>query len=233
MYLSLLLVDGGTNPDRPRPGRLWIGNAYRVHQRLAMAFPDSPHETGTGAASHVERGKGAGVLFRIEAGRVEGPRVLVQSEERPDWDRAFANALFLLRAGPAVKEFAPVFSAGERLRFLLRANATEKRAVAKVDGTMAANKRRFGLHGEERQLAWLRRKGEEGGFEIEEARVEGARLRSARRSGEPAEARQQHLSADFTGVLCVRDPAAFRQTLIRGIGPGKAFGFGLMSVARV
>ena len=39
MFLSSLLIDVGTNPDRPRPGRLWLRNVYRVHQRLCMAFP--------------------------------------------------------------------------------------------------------------------------------------------------------------------------------------------------
>lgn len=39
MYLSVILVNVGDNPDRPRPGRLWIRDAYRIHQRLCMAFP--------------------------------------------------------------------------------------------------------------------------------------------------------------------------------------------------
>ena len=51
MYLSTLLIDVGDNPDRPRPGRLWLRNVYHVHQRLCMAFPaadpdkrkDDPH----------------------------------------------------------------------------------------------------------------------------------------------------------------------------------------------
>lgn len=41
MWISALMIDTGTNPDRPRPGRLWLRNAYRVHQRLCMAFPSS------------------------------------------------------------------------------------------------------------------------------------------------------------------------------------------------
>jgi hypothetical protein len=42
MYLSCLLIDVGDDPDRPRPGRLWLRNLYRVHQRLCMAFPTAP-----------------------------------------------------------------------------------------------------------------------------------------------------------------------------------------------
>lgn len=41
MYHSHLLIDTGTNPDREnwRAARMWLRNLYRVHQRLAMAFP--------------------------------------------------------------------------------------------------------------------------------------------------------------------------------------------------
>jgi CRISPR system Cascade subunit CasE len=35
----------------------------------------------------------------------------------------------------------------------------------------------------------------------------------------------------FDGVLEVTDPVAFRNTLAAGVGPGKGFGFGLLSVA--
>ena len=39
IYLSQLLIDTGGNPDRPRPGRLWLNNVYNIHRRLSMAFP--------------------------------------------------------------------------------------------------------------------------------------------------------------------------------------------------
>lgn len=40
-------------------------------------------------------------------------------------------------------------------------------------------------------------------------------------------------SVRFDGVLTVTDPDTFRQTVAAGIGPAKAFGFGLLSVAPV
>ena len=42
MFLSCLFIDVGANPDRPRPGRMWLRNLYHVHQRLCMAFPSAP-----------------------------------------------------------------------------------------------------------------------------------------------------------------------------------------------
>ncbi len=42
-----------------------------------------------------------------------------------------------------------------------------------------------------------------------------------------------HLAVRFDGLLRVTDADDFRETLVCGIGPGKAFGFGLLSVAPV
>lgn len=118
MYLSTLLIDVGTNPDRPRPGRLWLRNLYRIHQRLAMAFPnhdrrardsdalepynpkDFPEEaTATEVLSgradvHEERSDEGGFLFRIDHGVEQEdlgrpPVILVQSAKPPNWDYAF------------------------------------------------------------------------------------------------------------------------------------------------
>jgi CRISPR system Cascade subunit CasE len=40
-----------------------------------------------------------------------------------------------------------------------------------------------------------------------------------------------HFAVVFDGLLRVTDTDALLQTLVQGIGPGKAFGFGLLSVA--
>ncbi len=96
MFLSLLEIDVGDNPDRPRPGRNWLRNLYHVHQRLCMAFPsaarkaddpdflkpyrpeDFPEQrhiadarakaVATAALRHVHapRGENRGFLFRID-----------------------------------------------------------------------------------------------------------------------------------------------------------------------
>jgi CRISPR system Cascade subunit CasE len=137
MYLSCLLINVGTNPDRPRPGRLWLRNLYRVHQRLAMAFPTDPRKEGdkqflkpyksddfpedkpaievlNGRGDiHEERSDENGFLFRIDHGveREESalpPVLLVQSAKRPGWDYAFG-----LKAGLRDPETGkPVGNAG-------------------------------------------------------------------------------------------------------------------------
>ena len=42
---------------------------------------------------------------------------------------------------------------------------------------------------------------------------------------------QRLRSARYEGILEVTNPDHFRRTLLRGIGPAKAFGFGLLSIA--
>ena len=139
MFLSCLLIDTGINPDRPRPGRMWLRNLYHVHQRLCMAFPSSerksddkhflkpfaPDDFGKGQV-HVKRADDSGFLFRIDPGPAGRAVILVQSAVKPDWDYAFQNAGFLLAAPAEVKVYEPRFAAGQRFRFRLLANPTKK-----------------------------------------------------------------------------------------------------------
>lgn len=92
MHLSRLDIDVGNDPTRERPGRLWLRNLYRVHQRLCMAFPSepckvadpdflkpfSPDEFGKGQV-HVRRADESGFLFRIDPKPGGGIVILVQS----------------------------------------------------------------------------------------------------------------------------------------------------------
>jgi len=159
MYLSCLLIDVGENPDRPRPGRLWLRNIYHVHQRLCMAFPsqarakvdptflqpfkadDFPLLRNPNAVPENPRHS---FLFRIDNSiKDDCPRtmILVQSDQRPNWDYAFGlkpglvdpltgkpigNAGHLLAAPPEFKNDDRTFHAGEELRFRIRVNLSKK-----------------------------------------------------------------------------------------------------------
>jgi len=261
MFLSRLYIKIGDDPDRPRPGRVWLRNLYRVHQRLCMAFPsdvrrkndpqflapyrpedfpeqrhlaDQPAQTVDRIVLqdvHSPRNGKQGFLFRIDpqaGGRVV---ILVQSALEPGWDYAFRNAEYLLAAFPEVKTFDPSFANGQALRFRLSANPTRK-----IDTKSGPDGRR--RHGKrvpvpaDRLYEWLARRAESAGFSIDQDSVaiessyiyvnktrndQGQRLRSAR----------------YEGLLEVTDADTFRRAIGRGIGPGKAFGFGLLSVMRV
>jgi CRISPR system Cascade subunit CasE len=242
MYLSHLLIDVGNNPDRPRPGRSWLRNVYRVHQRLCMAFPPeqrtmndpdflAPYDSQEFAAQqvHVERSTHAGFLFRIDpqsAGRVV---ILVQSGTCPDWDYAFHNARHLLAAPPESKLFDPTFAAQQHLRFRLAANPTRKIDTKSGPDGRRRNGKRVPVSNE-RLYDWLARRAEAAGFSVEPDSISvqpGYVYLNKERNG-PGQCLR---SARYEGMLIVTEPSRFTETLLRGIGPGKAFGFGLLSVA--
>ncbi|MGO9177494.1 MAG: type I-E CRISPR-associated protein Cas6/Cse3/CasE [Desulfobaccales bacterium] len=248
MNLSSLLIDLGDNPDRPRPGRLWLRNLYHVHQRLCMAFPSpsrksddadflksfKPEEFGNNQV-HVTRKADSGFLFRIDPRPGGRAVILVQSAVRPDWDYAFHNARYLLAAPPEMKSFDLHFTKGQSLLFRLVANPTRRlrKHSLEADGQPIEEKwegKRVPVR-DEQLFDWLARRAEPAGFSVKAdcTNVQpgyiyvnktkdgyGHRLRSVR----------------YDGILNVADPARIQETIIHGIGPGKAFGFGLLSLVR-
>lgn len=119
-----------------------------------------------------------------------------------------------------------------RYRFQLCANPTKKIAVEKPGGGFTKNGRRVPLCSRENLAGWIKRKGEEGGFQIEEDS-----LRTLRRGAEyftkekTKETRGLHNAVEFQGILEVTDRQKFREGFERGIGSAKAFGFGLLVLA--
>jgi CRISPR system Cascade subunit CasE len=135
MFLSLLSVNVGDNPDRPQPGQKWLGDIYRVHQRLWMAFSDDRRRTedpfflgpwnGPDLPEPKPKRHEAGFLFRIERDGV--PRILVQSIQRPNWEYAFQNAPYLLVEKARVREFEPAPKRDQIYRFRLLANVVHRK----------------------------------------------------------------------------------------------------------
>lgn len=241
MYLSWLLIDTGENPDRPRPGRRqWLRNAYRVHQRLCMGFPSSPRQQldaefmkpfksedfGNGHV-HVSRAADAGFLFRVDPQPRGRAVILVQSAIRPDWKYAFKNAQHLLAAGPQVRDWAPAFEARDALRFRLRANTVRrmKSDTPNKDGPRVPVPATY-----ERLREWLAHRAERAGFELINLSTTAPGYVYANRERQ-REAGVRLRSVLYEGVLRVTDADAFRGSIESGIGPAKAFGFGLLSIA--
>ena len=207
LYLSLLRLD-----SRSRKAITELRRPYELHRSLLSAFPDK----GAGGSGHV--------LFRLdvdtETGRMS---VLVQSDKEPDWDKVDGAAGFI--AEHKTKPFDPKPVQGQVLRFRLRANPTRR---------VAESGKRQGVLGEEAQIAWLRRKGEQAGFEVVNAAVTSEGFAGDKMTDRGD---RKHdltmLSVRFDGVLRVVDPDAFRRTVEQGIGSAKGFGFGLLSIAPV
>ena len=239
MYLSHLLINVGTNPDRPRPGRVWLRNRYRVHQRLCMAFPsdgrkaDDPHflkpyvaNDFAGTDVHVVRNADAGFLYRVDilpSGRVV---ILVQSPREPDWGYAFHNADYLLAAAPEVRPYRAKWAAGQTARFRLQANVTRKVRTKTGEDGKRKNGARVPVE-RERLVEWLQRKGQDSGFFVSEPAVhcQTGYVYFHKDSTEDG----RLFSVVYDGVLTIADGAAFAGAITTGIGPAKAFGFGLLT----
>lgn len=242
LYLSRLLL----NP-RSRQVMSEVEHPYEMHRTLMRAFPGATEKGERKARNEF------GVLFRAEVDGQRGlPKVYVQSSVEPDW--SYLEGLDYLvedneMAGHEYKDIMSAYSeiqGNQALSFRLRANPTKK--VAKKDDPLKG--KRVELYREADQIDWLMRKGRErgpdasGGFELlmkpiidekgEEQLIPRVNVkREGKVKGRKRSQRHEttHLSALFDGLLRVTDPNAFMATLIHGIGPGKAFGFGLLSVA--
>lgn len=223
MYLSRLTL----NP-RTRRVQRELANLYELHRTLMSAFPETLPE-------------GERVLFRVDVDDATGvPTALLQSHTAPDWawlGDPCANG-YLLRA-PESKAFELTFTTGQTLAFRLRANPTEKCWLPrdKDDPTSEKKPMRVGLYAkdgksaEERQRAWLERKGAAGGFCILAVNIAAEGKVHGKTSGEMRHALQFD-AVRFDGMLQVTDPAKLWETVQQGIGPGKGMGFGLLSLAR-
>ncbi|MFO8071969.1 MAG: type I-E CRISPR-associated protein Cas6/Cse3/CasE [Polyangia bacterium] len=137
---------------------------------------------------------------------------LVQSDVSPVDSNSSSCSLM------AKKEFDPKLRKGQVLRFALCANPTKR---------LAEERKRVPLIHEDHQLAWLERKTEPFA-ELLEAQVAGGRVLNFMRHGVAGKI----AAVDFTGVLQVGDPPGIGDALRNGIGPAKAFGCGLLSLAR-
>ncbi len=235
MFISLLEIDTGITP-----GRNWLRDYYHVHQRLCMAFPSieqknedrdflKPYDPGGFIHVHDVRTENQNFLFRIDPLPARRAMITVQSAIKPDWDYAFHNAGFLLAAPPEVRNYQPLLEEGQSYRFWLTANPTRKiDTKTRPDGTKSNGKRVPVRRDDLPQ--WLISQGKRRGFDVNSELLDiqtGFVYASAGKSDTP----KRFFSARYKGILTVRDADVFGKTLIGGIGSGKGFGFGLLSIA--
>lgn len=241
MYLSHLRLS-----LRDRETRRALADCHAMHAALLAAFGVLPPGV-TDARAHF------GLLYRMEPAEsirtddtpLQEPHVtvLAQSVAAPDWSRVTERWRGCDVTGPKpVAERYDTLVAGQSLAFRLRANPTKKRSTPQnADGVRATPWREF-LATEKEQRAWLERKATAGGFALLTVRtqenVPDVRLtESDRQRGRPLGTDRQHRlnfgSVTYEGRLRVTDAARLRETLRIGVGSGKAYGFGLLSVAPV
>ena len=206
MFLSKLTLD-----PRQMQVRRDIGDAYEMHRTLARAFVSDCESPPVK------------FLWRVETdfSASSAPAVLIQSASPANWApiEALPGYLQTLQANKQV-DLEAFVRVGERYRFRLRANPTVTRAG-----------KRLGLVKQTEQLAWIERQADRAGLGL---------LSCVRTGSDRINVRQDRTgrlisvhAASFEGVINIIDSNAVRRALIEGIGHGKAFGLGLLSLARL
>lgn len=204
MYLAQLKLN-----EQNREVHQDLSNAHKLHQRIMQAFPDEEREKARADWN---------VLFRQEP---ESDVVLVSSAIEGNWNRLpsgylsqpFASKLFDVEQMP--------FTTGQLLQFRLKANPSKRDNQTR---------KLIGMFHEADQLEWLSRQGDRNGFEIQGVDV----IQTPNIFGRKGEGKAPIRLATvlYQGVLRVKDVDRLVAALQQGIGRGRSYGCGLLSVAK-
>ena len=184
-----------------------LSDIYRLHQFIMSGFSEY-HQP--------ER-----ILFRMEPETHDQTmHILVQSSVIPTWGLKgnMQNGIRIVETKNIDLHIQP----DNLYRFRLRANPVVTR-----------NGKRYGLIRDEALIGWLQKKECILGasftsiLPIDEGYVTGTKLKSGRSE------RVNIKVARFEGILKVHDIHCFKEALKEGIGHAKAFGCGLLSLAKV
>ena len=206
MYRSQLRL------DRRNPSvRQALGNCGDMHRNLMKAF-DIPDHTPNARES-------ISLLYRLmEQGNQL--QLYVMSNEVPDWTRV--KGVEPLSEVLCVDSLKDKLEEGNLFRFSLFASPTKK---IRRDGKLSA---RVYLRSPEERSDWLARHAESGGFEV----VSGREITEKQVSGRKSGSEIHYTGVLFDGVLKITDQERFWQTYCTGIGAGKAYGLGMLIIAR-
>ena len=258
MYLSRLIL----NP-RNRQVQRELGNPYELHRTLLTAFPNAAIHAqrnqleNVGLLFRLETQTHSNLPMLLVQSQAEPDWTLLAAEYLWQDANAWGGD-----ENPKVTQVHPNkirFVDGQRLNFRLRANPT-KRMGKSAEYNKG---KRVGIYKEEKLIEWLKRKGEVSGFclcpvegfaqepivyQLQISQDQYSHLEkviphrvkeeiSGKRITVVQSPNTKHdlmlHSVQFDGILQVTDPAAFLTAIQAGIGSGKAFGFGLLSVAPV
>ncbi len=192
-------------------------------------------------------------LFRIDNQIHQNNRIAIigiQSELEPNWEYAFRNAGHLLATDFPIakpKIYEPYFNNGDLLQFRININLSKKSADYNNKGEKRNRKEEQGrrvaltwnteLERDTVIRIWFENKIKRGnlGFKIKEFKVVkiGWILGWKHIKGNEKADTLRFRSALLEGTLEVLNEENFLQTIKKGIGSAKAFGFGLLSVKKL
>jgi CRISPR system Cascade subunit CasE len=221
LFLSLLRLN-----HRSREVQRDLANRYELHRTLMSCFPT--------IVGKPEARRACGLLFRLEEDE-RRIRILLQSLARPQASCLPTNYLLdgcMINTKDVSTALWSLLASGSVLRFRLCANPTRRLFVPQQE--RRGKGARVDIRKYDELQLWLERKAAASGFELIR---QGSDTLSIIANTETVRARKQTATLTFSsvmfeGALRVTDPDRAYQAVRDGIGSGKAFGFGLLSLAR-
>lgn len=231
------------NPAR-RGARKLLGSPHALHAAVETAFPHRagindgplgelpPPGPPTPAASVAERPEDRRLLWRVD--EIDHQATLyILSPDEPDCTHLAEQAGWPRRPHWDTRRYTPLLdrlAPGQLWAFRLTANPTKSTRIG--DKTRS---QRVGHVTAPQQRDWFLKRAPGWGFHVPSTTggdpavlVTGRRVRAFRRGNTRAEIS----TAVFDGRLVVDDPETFRRALVRGLGPAKGYGCGLLTLAR-
>ena len=185
-----------------------LADLDRLHKRLMSLVPDGLGENA--------RAK-AGVLFRLEETR-QGMQLLVQSTVKPDIGRLpdGYGEIAVRELGALLDRLRP----GAPVHYRIAANPSKRlgKSAGKDAGKMKP------LRGAAAEEWWVTKAASHG---LAVATVTSQPRPDIRAKGTAV----RHAVVRFDGIGVVTDPDALRAAVLTGIGRGKSYGCGLLSLA--
>ena len=214
MFLSRVEI----NPYR-RDTASVLSDPQRIHAAVMASFP------ALSPGSDTDR-----VLWRVD--RLDpSTYIIVQSSRRPNFGH-IVEQFGWPESGQKwdtleYDDFLSKIKAGQCWRFRIVANPV--RSESRHDGTRGKIRPCLSV---EDQLMWLSSRSEKLGFTLASEGTGFTVVSRENLSFKHGNSRISLVRASYEGVLEVTDPDAFRSALISGIGRGKAYGCGLLTLAR-
>lgn len=221
------------NPQRRGSVRL-AASPQRLHATVLSAFPPDASSSSEGR-----------VLWRLDTLSRHEWNLYVVSPARPSMDQLQQECGWSEEKSWGTTDYRPFLDrlqAGQRWSFRLAANPVYSQPGER--GTRGVRRPHVTPH---QQRAWLLDRSESWGFQVPMVTSDAAGLgagqdfpsvevtRSERvtfqKGGEGSRRQVTITRAQFDGVLEVTDEELLRTSLTRGMGPARAYGCGLMSLA--
>lgn len=214
MFAAPTLTQIVANPSHYTVARD-LDNCHRMHQRVTALC--CPADLGASSRS------AAGVLYRIERS-TNTATVLVQSMTTPD-----PSVLPSGYGQARTRDMSPLLDGirpGDCVRY--RITAAPCRRVGGHAHTKERGKR-VALHGDD-AVQWWRQKAAGCGLRVKEVEVPDSGVMRGRKvkKGPPI----VHPWTRFDGVAVVVDAEALRSAVVSGVGPGRSYGLGMLSIAK-